>query len=662
MVIGIIIGAIILVLISWAVAYSVCFIRPTPSEAFVRSGKGGEVVAKGAGIYCFPVIHKKQRVPLDPIQLRILKKEEDAFHTHDCYKVDMEAVFSIRVKSEDNSIKAAAKTLSPLFNDEEAMGQFIQPKLVAALRSVTATKDLQTLFRERETFENAIEEAVSKNIGENGLECETVSLVDFGQTGGEFYREGDVFDEQGLKNIVEKTETLRKERNDIEKTTEVEIKTRDLSAHQEKLGLERQEEEATLKQEQELALERAKQKTEIENAQAEQDKLAELARVEAERAKEEAFIAKENSIKLAQVEKNNQLQAEQLKKAKEIEELQVQNTKAIEIAKIEKDREIEELEIQKARSIEVAAIQREEAEEIAKQDKAIKLAKKSEEQSAADAAANRAQVEAIEEEEKVTTVQLVAQAERDKEVELINVAKDSETKKLTAEAKAAEERINAKAEAEKEAVKVTVTAAAEKQAAEDRAEALTIEAKAKSDADIAEAKGVADKRLTVAKADAEATKLEADAIESKLFAEAAGAAKKAEAENKISVDRLDADVKRDLIARLPEIMAQYVKPFEQVKDIRLIKAEGLQGLVPNSGGGGSPSSKGGQAAAAPTGGGNFAQQIFHAADEFKLRSALTDTLLNSLGLQGCEPSDISNLLNKKRPISSPKPESGSTVG
>ena len=94
-----------------------------------------------------------------------------------------------------------------------------------------------------------------------------------------------------------------------------------------------------------------------------------------------------------------------------------------------------------------------------------------------------------------------------------------------------------------------------------------------------------------------------------------------EAANVLSVDQIAMQIKQALIAALPDIIEQQVKPMEQIDGIKILHVDGLGGM------GGS--SDGGDGA----GNGNVADQAVNAALRYRAQVPLLDSLLGELGLK-----------------------------
>jgi uncharacterized membrane protein YqiK len=170
---------------------------------------------------------------------------------------------------------------------------------------------------------------------------------------------------------------------------------------------------------------------------------------------------------------------------------------------------------------------------IAEINKAVELAKKASERSAATAAAEAVRAKVIEAEEHAVTV-------REREI--------AERRKLT-------DMIAAHREAEQEALRITAKAEAEMRAARSLAEAQKI----------------------AAEAAAEAEKVRALAAAERYGVDAAGARQINEAENVLSRDARASRLKEKLLERIEGIVRESVKPLEKIEGIKIFHVDGMGG-------------------------------------------------------------------------------------
>ncbi len=410
--------------------------RATKETAFVRTGLGGQKVIMDGGAIVLPVFHETIPVNMNTLKLEVSRREEQSLIALDRMRVDVAAAFFVRVKQTAESVSTAAQTLGRKTMEPAALKTLVEDKFVDALRATAATMSMRELQDKRREFVQAVQNAVAEDLEKNGLELESVSLTSMDQTAKDFFNPNNAFDAEGLTRLTEETESRRKQRNDIEQDTEVQVRTKNLEAERLKLTILKEQEFATLTQQQEISNAKAEQSATIAKIEAERHREAEEVRINADRLVKERRIEADRTVNNAEIDKNLSVQKKQ----------------------IEADRETKVKQAEQRQSI-----------ELANQVAAIAIAQKSQEQSQADAAANTARAEAVKSEELVNTAREVAIAERSKSIQLIDAAR----------------------EAEQQAISITVAAEAEREAAENRALALRVEADAKKAAALAEAEGIA---------------------------------------------------------------------------------------------------------------------------------------------------------------------------
>ncbi|UAA39575.1 flotillin family protein [Paraneptunicella aestuarii] len=310
---------------------------------------------------------------------------------------------------------------------------------------------------------------------------------------------------------------------------------------------------------------------ETRNFEAEQESLL------IKQRQEEARLAQEKAVALATAEQKAQIAAQRADKEREEREAEIRKEQNIEAAEIAKQLAIQQQRIQQQKAAEEQEIARMRDIEVARQDQKIIIAKKSEEESAARAQAAEAEKTRVAKEEEVITTQKLAEAERER---LIATTK-------------------AKQEAEEEAVTITVQAEAGRKAAEDKAESVRIEAQAQADA----------------------ARLRAQADKVVYEVEAEGKRAINEAENAVRDEVLELKRALEMIRILPELVAQTVKPFEKISDIKVLHGYGAAGVSGN-GQSDSGSSKG------------LADDITSAALAYRANAPLVDNMLKELGIVG----------------------------
>ncbi|MBI3726314.1 hypothetical protein HY251_20505 [bacterium] len=535
-------GAILVVALTTVIAFKTLWRKASAEMAFVRTGKGGRpLVVISGGAFVVGFLHNMRMISLETMQLEVARKGEQALITKDKYRVDLEVVFHLRVEPEESKVLNAARSLGDKALSAASVKELVEGKLVGALRSVAATRELMELHQKRDEFADAVHKALQEELMKNGLTLETVSIVHLDQTDRKFYNPTNVFDAEGLRKITEQTELRRKERNEIERATQVAVKEKDVNAEVE---IKRREVDG---QKQALELDKAR-----ELAQATQSREVETYKADQQRQTQEQKLAQEEAVARRKISKDQGVQ-----------EQQIQTDLRVQSEGIERDRKVQEAALEKDTFL-VQKAQEKEAALLAKE--TFLVARKQE----------RVQAE-------VQAELAIERAKRDKEIGVI--LKDQEREKKEAE------RLLTVAERERASQAVlTVTQTAE---AERGKQVMIISQQAESEIEriskqiAADAAAYAIKRA--AEARAEAAELEAQAIErlaqaelARAQADAAGVRAHVEAKNAISQNVLVQEAALKLIEQAPAIVRELMKPAEKISDIKIVNLSGMPGQNGNA--------------------------------------------------------------------------------
>ncbi|NOD33697.1 MULTISPECIES: flotillin family protein [unclassified Ruegeria] len=464
--------------------------RATREVSLVKTGAGGKKVIMDGGVVIVPLLHEVSPVNMKTLRLEVQRSGEAALITQDRMRVDVGVEFYVSVMATEEGIARAAQTLGSRTFDVEQLREMIEGKLIDGLRAVAAQMTMDGLHENRADFVQEVQNAVSEDLLKNGLSLESVSLTALDQTPFEALDENNAFNAVGMRKLAEVIAASKKERAQIDADAEVEVRRAAMEAERQKLLIEQDEAQARIEQTQKVETLRVAQEAEI------------AARTEdSVRETERARIAREEAIRGAE---------------------------------IERERKIRDAEIAKEREIEVA-----------EQERQIIIAQKSEEESRARASADLARAEATKATEAVVTAREVAEAERQKQIVLIEATR----------------------EAERQATAIRLAAQAEKEAAADRAEA----------------------RREEAQAEADALNIRAEAKKNDMLAEAEGKRAIVEADNALSAAQIRMKVDMARIETMPSIISEMVKPAEKIDSIKIHQVGGIGAGA--SGGGAANSDK-----------------------------------------------------------------------
>ncbi len=482
LIIAIIIIAIIVVLAAYF------YRRSTRETSLIRTGVGGRKVIMDGGILAIPYFHDVSSVNMQTLRLEVKRTSEQALITKDRLRVDVGVEFYVSVDPTEEAIARASQTLGDRTFHAEKLRELIDGKLVDALRSVAARMTMDELHENRGDFVNEVAEYLREPLYRNGLALESVSLSALDQTPFSALDENNAFNAVGMRKLAEVISKSKKERAEIETDTEVAVHRSAMESSKRRLEIDLEEQQAQIKQAQELETLRAAQLAEIASRKAESEIRTNEARIKMEQDIRTTDIAREKTIR--------------------------------------------EAEIQQAQEL-----------EIAEQERSIVIAKKTEAQSKALAAADLAKAEAVAATEKIATARANAEAQRKREIAVLSAKQDGEVS----------------------------------------AEKLILQAKAEAEASVEQAKAT----LQQAQSNAEASKLRISTMKDEMETRAKGQRALNEAENTLNKEiiALKSDLAR--LEALPKIVEQMVKPAEKIDSIKIHHISG-NGV---SGDGSNPSSK-----------------------------------------------------------------------
>lgn len=386
---------------------------------------------------------------------------------------------------------------------------------------------------------------------------------------------------QRLTAVMEEEETARDQRHKAAEETALAMRKRSLDTRLAVLDLDKDEAVATVKQEQEVSNERARLLSEKQRFILEQRWIVQQEEISKEQAVEQARIGKEAAV----IEESKRREAAEIRRAlareqeerdreialvakqEELERAEIRRALAREqedrdrrIALVAKDEELRTAEVRQALAIEVEEREREIAliakeleretadirrflsREKEERDREIALVQKTRELESAEAERLATTAERERAEHTAESVRILADAEREKEVE-----------RLSAERAATAQRIQEEAKAEISRMHTVMQSEARNKAAKEEAEATLTRARAQSDAQKISAEGIEREAGAQGRAEMEIETLRVENTQRMLEAEAVGLEAKAGALKKyndaatfLELAKLHIEAERDI--------------------------------------------------------------------------------------------------------------------
>ncbi|MGF0335462.1 hypothetical protein [Ectopseudomonas toyotomiensis] len=517
-------GLVVLFIIALIALFKAFYIKVPQGTALIVNDMSSTPKVHFTGSLVYPVIHLKEFMKISLITLEVDRRAKDGLICRDNMRADITVAFYLRVNETQEDVLKVAKAIGvERASDRAAVNELFNAKFSEALKTVGKQFDFVQLFENRQEFRDRIVEVIGNDL--NGYVLEDVAIDYLEQTAKHSLDPSNILDAEGIRKITELTAAQHVITNELERNEELAIKKKNVETREATLSLERQQADAEARQKREIETIRAREEAETLKVREEERLKAEQARIQTQ---QELDIRAENHQREVEVAQQNRqravvIEVEKVTRAKDLEV--VAREREVELQRIEKEKALEEERKNIAGVIrERVAVEK----TVAQEEERIKEVREvSEAERLKQVTVLNAQAEAEQE-----LVRQVKQAEADetrskhKAVEINNLAqaeleaaaKSAEAKKKLAEGIEAERAAPGLADAR---VREVTAAAKEKEGlAEARVQAERLIAEAKGEQE----KGLAQARVIEAQAAAKEKDGLADAkvLEEKLGAQARG--------------------------------------------------------------------------------------------------------------------------------------------
>lgn len=677
--------------------------RSTKETAFVRTGFLGEKVVVNGGAFVIPVLHEITPVNMNVLRIEVRREDANALITRNRMRVDLIAEFFVRVGASRELVAAAAQTLGRRTLQPEGLRELLEGKFAGAMRTVAAQMTLEEMHEQRGDYAQKVRALATESLAANGLELESVAIVDLDQTSLEFFDPSNAFDAEGLTQLTESIETRRRMRNEIEQRTLVDIRNQNLDTQRKVLEIDRESEYARLEQEREVEIRRAAQRSELARERAVRDQEAEQAQLTAREAVEKSRLAQERAITEERIRSEEDTQRREIARRRALDEAELKTREmtqreqialelSLETARIEREQAQSQLEIERKKALEIVELERQialaakalevtraeaekrraeivanqstEAERIA-QDRALdevriarerhlealQIAKRQAFEEAEIASAEEIERARITTERGIEEARLVSQRElrqlaiaRDQNVELAEIQKAIDIAKKTQErssAIAASEAVRAKAiQAEEQAL-----TAREREIAERRKLTDLIGASREAEREALRITAAAEAEMRAAKSLAEAQKIAAEATAEAEKIAALAAAQRYEVDAAGHRQLNEAENMLSEPARASRTRGKIIDKLEGIIRESVKPMEKIDGIKilhvdgVTGGAGGGP-------------GRNVTDEVIDSALRYRVQAPMIDNLMKEIGIEGGSLGRMTDVLRDAKDISS----------
>ncbi len=474
------VGILLVLLLGLAGLFKAFYRKVDQGVALIVNDMSSTPKVHFTGALIVPVLYRAELMRISLITLQVDRRGKEGLICRDNMRADIAVAFYLRVNETQADVLRVAKAIgADRASDKHAVDELFNAKFSEALKTVGKKFQFTELFEKRQEFRDEIIAVIGNDL--NGYVLEDVAIDYLEQTPKSLLDPHNILDAEGIRKITELTATQNVVTNELEQNEKLAITKKNVEAREALLALERQQAEAEARQKREVDTIRAREQAETLKVQEEQRQLSENARIEAQQLID---IREQNRLREVEVAEQNR-----------------QRAVAIEVERVARARQLEQVTTD--REVQLQGVERDKVVENGKMD----VANITRERIAIDKTV-------AQEEERIKEVREVAEADRHKQVTILE-AEAKAQEQLVRQVKEAQARETA---AKHRAVELTTLAQAEHEAAGKQAEAkklLADGARAEkaapglADAQVKEASalaiekvGIAEARVIEAKADA----------------------------------------------------------------------------------------------------------------------------------------------------------------
>jgi len=401
------VGFIVLVIVGLAALFKAFYVKVDQGTALIVNDMSSMPKVHFTGALVYPILYKKELMKISLITLEVDRRGKDGLICLDNMRADITVAFYLRVNETSDDVLKVAKSIgADRASDREAVNQLFNAKFSEALKTVGKQVEFVSLFENRQQFREKIIQVIGDDL--NGYVLEDVAIDYLEQTPKSALDPANILDAEGIRKITELTAEQNVRTNELERDEELAIKKKNVATKEAMLELERQESDATAKQQREVLSIQAREEAETKKIQEEERRKAESTSIQVE---QDLAVQLENQKREVDVAVQNR------ERAVAIEEEKVTRARDLEIVSRQREVEVESVLAQKAVEVEKKEIANVIRERVVV-DKSVAI-----------------------EEERINEVREVSEADRRKQVQVLAAEAQAEEDKVkeTTAAKAQEE-------------------------------------------------------------------------------------------------------------------------------------------------------------------------------------------------------------------------------
>ena len=218
-------GLLLLLGLAFTLLYAKAYRRPEQGHAIVVS-KPASVDVYFTGALVLPVVARFELIDIRSKSVRIERCGKDGLHCRDNVRIDIVAVFTLRVGKSATDILRVAQTIGcARAGDPAVVEELFHAKLVEGLRTVAKQHDFDEIVSDVCAFTDEVLQHIGADL--QGYVLDDLAIERLGQTPLGALDPDDILDAEGIRRIVERTAHEKMQRSKLQLEQE-----RVLRAHQ----------------------------------------------------------------------------------------------------------------------------------------------------------------------------------------------------------------------------------------------------------------------------------------------------------------------------------------------------------------------------------------------------------------------------------------------
>ncbi|RRV05989.1 hypothetical protein EGJ27_14985 [Pseudomonas sp. v388] len=331
----------VMALIALAVLIKTFYVKVPQGTALIVNDLSSRPKVYFTGAMVLPYLYLMEKMQISVITLEIERKGKGGLICRDNMRADITVAFFLRVNETQDDVLKVAKAIGvQRASDKAAVNELFNAKFSEALKTVGKQFDFVELFEDRVRFRDEIVNVIGQDL--SGYVLEDVAIDYLEQTPKAELDRDNILDAEGIRKITELTSSHNVVTNELERDQDLRIQKKNVEAIEASLALERQKADAQARQKREIASVIAREEAETLKIQSEEHLRAEEARIAtAQRIdiaqvnhQREVDVANQNSERVVMLEKETVVRAQSL--------AQIDREREVALSRIERDRQLEE--------------------------------------------------------------------------------------------------------------------------------------------------------------------------------------------------------------------------------------------------------------------------------------------------------------------------------